>query len=306
MTAIRVAHAGADYEVLIGKLAQAMPRLEALAKGRLLPVVSDRRVGICRSRQIRVDRRFRLFRLVRGQWRQAAGWRPRRPPNGNRALRSRQGGVRHRRPRRYRRNAGIAQPGPFVRPCDRGAGRPRNPPWRGGHGGHGAGVSLFRAPGTRLGRGQPPRLKPPCRGRPADDPCRFRAWRARRRVVRADGAGQESGRWRAGAGSRQRDRPGDAGPRRRSRKPRRIPAQRRPGMRTLGRPDAAPRANSFNGERPVSKISGWTETRHGWRRARRGTAAAWRRAGRGGDEPGQGRRGPARSRGRRRSPRARR
>lgn len=44
MTAIRVAHAGADYEILIGELAQAMPRLEALANGRLLPVVSDRRV----------------------------------------------------------------------------------------------------------------------------------------------------------------------------------------------------------------------------------------------------------------------
>jgi 3-dehydroquinate synthase len=44
MTAIRVAHSGADYEVLVGELANALPRLEALADGRSLPVVSDNRV----------------------------------------------------------------------------------------------------------------------------------------------------------------------------------------------------------------------------------------------------------------------
>jgi 3-dehydroquinate synthase len=44
MTAIRVAHPGADYEVLVGDLAEAMPHLLAAAKGQRLPVVSDRRV----------------------------------------------------------------------------------------------------------------------------------------------------------------------------------------------------------------------------------------------------------------------
>ena len=44
MTAIRVAHAGADYEILIGQLAANLPRLRAMAGGRPLPVVSDRRV----------------------------------------------------------------------------------------------------------------------------------------------------------------------------------------------------------------------------------------------------------------------
>ena len=41
MTAIRVAHAGADYEVLVGDLAEALPKLEAVAKGRRLPLISD-------------------------------------------------------------------------------------------------------------------------------------------------------------------------------------------------------------------------------------------------------------------------
>ena len=44
MNAIRVAHVGADYDVIVGDLVQAMPKLEALAAGRRLPVVSDRRV----------------------------------------------------------------------------------------------------------------------------------------------------------------------------------------------------------------------------------------------------------------------
>jgi 3-dehydroquinate synthase len=44
MTAIRVAHAGADYEVVIGPLAQALPRVSHLARGVRLPLVSDKRV----------------------------------------------------------------------------------------------------------------------------------------------------------------------------------------------------------------------------------------------------------------------
>lgn len=44
MTAIRVAHEGADYEVIVGSLANALPKLKALASGRKLPLVSDRRV----------------------------------------------------------------------------------------------------------------------------------------------------------------------------------------------------------------------------------------------------------------------
>ena len=44
MTAIHVAHSGADYDVLIGDLADALPRLNAIADGRLLPIVCDRRV----------------------------------------------------------------------------------------------------------------------------------------------------------------------------------------------------------------------------------------------------------------------
>ena len=44
MTAIRVAHAGAEYEVLVGGLTDTLPRLKSLADGRRLPMVSDRRV----------------------------------------------------------------------------------------------------------------------------------------------------------------------------------------------------------------------------------------------------------------------
>ena len=44
MTAIRVAHAGADYEILVGELAINLPKLRAMAGGRPLPMVSDRRV----------------------------------------------------------------------------------------------------------------------------------------------------------------------------------------------------------------------------------------------------------------------
>lgn len=44
MTAIRVAHAGADYEVVVGDLAKVLPAIEALARGQRLPLVSDQRV----------------------------------------------------------------------------------------------------------------------------------------------------------------------------------------------------------------------------------------------------------------------
>lgn len=44
MTSIRVAHAGADYEVIVGDLSRALPRLAAIADGVRLPVVTDRRV----------------------------------------------------------------------------------------------------------------------------------------------------------------------------------------------------------------------------------------------------------------------
>lgn len=44
MTVVRVAHAGADYDVVIGPIAEALPKLNALAAGRPLPVISDRRV----------------------------------------------------------------------------------------------------------------------------------------------------------------------------------------------------------------------------------------------------------------------
>lgn len=44
MTAIRVTHAGADYEVVIGAIAEAAPRIALLAQGQRLPIVSDPRV----------------------------------------------------------------------------------------------------------------------------------------------------------------------------------------------------------------------------------------------------------------------
>ena len=44
MTAIRVAHAGADYEILITGLADALPRLADIGAGRRLPLISDPRV----------------------------------------------------------------------------------------------------------------------------------------------------------------------------------------------------------------------------------------------------------------------
>ena len=44
MTAIRVAHAGADYEVIVGDLAEAIPRLAEIANGVRLPLITDRRV----------------------------------------------------------------------------------------------------------------------------------------------------------------------------------------------------------------------------------------------------------------------
>lgn len=44
MTTIKVAHAGANYEVVIGDLGETLPRIKAFAGGQLLPVVSDARV----------------------------------------------------------------------------------------------------------------------------------------------------------------------------------------------------------------------------------------------------------------------
>ena len=44
MTAIRLAHAGADYEVVVGRLSDALPKIAAIANGVLLPVISDPRV----------------------------------------------------------------------------------------------------------------------------------------------------------------------------------------------------------------------------------------------------------------------
>lgn len=44
MTIIHVVHAGADYQVVVGPLAQAMPRLSGISGGQRLPVISDQRV----------------------------------------------------------------------------------------------------------------------------------------------------------------------------------------------------------------------------------------------------------------------
>ena len=44
MTSIRLAHAGADYEVIVGRIDEALPKISALAAGVRLPIVSDRRV----------------------------------------------------------------------------------------------------------------------------------------------------------------------------------------------------------------------------------------------------------------------
>jgi 3-dehydroquinate synthase len=44
MTTIRVKHAGADYEVIVGGLEEALPRLAALADGIRLPVITDQKV----------------------------------------------------------------------------------------------------------------------------------------------------------------------------------------------------------------------------------------------------------------------
>ena len=44
MTTIHVAHAGADYDVIVGDLVEALPRIDTLARGRRLPVISDGRV----------------------------------------------------------------------------------------------------------------------------------------------------------------------------------------------------------------------------------------------------------------------
>ena len=44
MTTVRVAHAGADYDVVVGDLASALPRIEASAIGQPLPLISDQRI----------------------------------------------------------------------------------------------------------------------------------------------------------------------------------------------------------------------------------------------------------------------
>jgi len=44
MTIVRVAHPGADYQVIVGQLAGALPMLVELGGGELLPVISDARV----------------------------------------------------------------------------------------------------------------------------------------------------------------------------------------------------------------------------------------------------------------------
>lgn len=44
MTTIRVKHAGADYEVIVGGLEEALPKLAVLADGVRLPVITDQRV----------------------------------------------------------------------------------------------------------------------------------------------------------------------------------------------------------------------------------------------------------------------
>lgn len=44
MTAIRVAHSGAEYDVIVGDLTEALPRLQAIANGQLLPLITDKRV----------------------------------------------------------------------------------------------------------------------------------------------------------------------------------------------------------------------------------------------------------------------
>lgn len=44
MTAIRVAHSGAEYDVIVGGVADAMPRLAGIANGQLLPLITDKRV----------------------------------------------------------------------------------------------------------------------------------------------------------------------------------------------------------------------------------------------------------------------
>ncbi len=44
MTAIRVAHEGANYDVIVGDLADALPRLATVANGVRLPLITDRRV----------------------------------------------------------------------------------------------------------------------------------------------------------------------------------------------------------------------------------------------------------------------
>jgi 3-dehydroquinate synthase len=52
MTTIRVAHAGADYEVIVGDLSEALPTIAAIANGIRLPIVSDARVFDLHGRRL--------------------------------------------------------------------------------------------------------------------------------------------------------------------------------------------------------------------------------------------------------------
>lgn len=52
MTSIRVAHAGADYEVIVGDLSEALPTMAAIANGIRLPIVSDARVFDLHGRRL--------------------------------------------------------------------------------------------------------------------------------------------------------------------------------------------------------------------------------------------------------------
>ena len=52
MTSIRVAHAGAGYEVIVGDLSEALPTIAAMANGVGLPIVSDARVFDLHGRKL--------------------------------------------------------------------------------------------------------------------------------------------------------------------------------------------------------------------------------------------------------------
>jgi len=52
MTIIRVTHAGADYEVIVGDLAEALPRVKLLADGQRLPVISDPKIWALHGKRL--------------------------------------------------------------------------------------------------------------------------------------------------------------------------------------------------------------------------------------------------------------